>query len=300
MKVIIIQKIEEMINKYSDTRYSVGKFLLDNKNELDKYSMQEIAESTFTSRSTLVRVAKLLGFTGWNEFMGAYKEELHFLDTHKNDIDVNVPFISTDNYIQIAGQVNAVKRESCMETLDFLDKKVVEKSMEIIKNSKRICLFAISVNTFLGQLFQHKMLQIGRNIEIINQSEMKYQAYSLGEGDCAIIISYSGNDENRLPTSLMKVLKENRVSTIAITSIGDNLLRNESDCVFTIASREKIYSKIASFASESSILFILDIIYSCYFLLEYDKNMEHKLELSKKIEKHRYSTSKYIMEDTFR
>ena len=286
-----------MTNNYSDARNSVGKFLLENKRALDKYSMQEIADITYTSRSTLVRVAKLLGFTGWNEFIAEYKDEVHYLDTHKNNVDVNVPFISTDDYIQIAGQVNAVKKESCMETLELLNKKVIEKSMEIIKRSKRICLFGVSVNVLLGQLFQHKMLQIGRSIEVINQSEMKYQAYSLKEGDCAIIISYSGNDENRLPTSLMKILKENKVDIISITSMGDNLLRNESDCVFTIASREKIYSKISSFASESSILFILDIIYSYYFLLEYDKNMKYKLDISKKIETHRYSTSKYIMEE---
>lgn len=80
--------------------------------------------------------------------------------------------------------------------------------MKIIKRSNRICLFGISVNVLLGQLFQHKMLQIGRSIEIINQSEMKYQSYSLKESDCAIIISYSGNDENRLPTSLIKILKK--------------------------------------------------------------------------------------------
>lgn len=126
--MIIIQKIEEMTNNYNDARNSVGKFLLENKRELDDYSMQEIADITYTSRSTLVRVAKMLGFTGWSEFISAYKDEVHFLDTHKNNVDVNVPFISTDDYIQIAGQVNTVKKESCMETLEFLDKKVIEKS----------------------------------------------------------------------------------------------------------------------------------------------------------------------------
>lgn len=128
INLIIIQKIEEMTNNYNDARNSVGKFLLENKRELDDYSMQEIADITYTSRSTLVRVAKMLGFTGWSEFISAYKDEVHFLDTHKNNVDVNVPFISTDDYIQIAGQVNTVKKESCMETLEFLDKKVIEKS----------------------------------------------------------------------------------------------------------------------------------------------------------------------------
>ena len=298
--MLIIQKIEDLTFMYNDARYSVAKFLLENKRELDNYSMQEIADITFTSRSTLVRVAKMLGFSGWNEFISEYKDEVYFLDSHNNDADVNVPFLRGDDYFQIAGQINTVKRQSCEETLEFLDKQLIKQTIDLMKRASRICLFGVSVNVFLGQLFQHKMLQIGRNIEIINQSEMKYQAYSLKEYDCAIIISYSGNDENRLPTSLIKILKENKVPIISMTSMGENLLRRESNCVFTIASKEKINSKIASFASEASILFILDMIYSGYFLQDYDKNMDYKFKLSKKIEKLRYSTSKNIMEDNLK
>ena len=184
-----------------------------------------------------------------------------------------------------------------IETLELIDECILNKAISIIENSNRICIFGVSVNFFIAQLFQHKMLMIGKNIEIVSQSEMKFLSYTLSEKDCAIIISYSGNDYNRVPTSLLKILNEKGTAIIGITSLGDNLLRTYSNCTFSISSSERLYSKIASFATESSINLILDIIYACYFSKKYDYNLEYKISVSQKVEKMRNSTSKGIMEE---
>jgi hypothetical protein len=73
--------------------------------------------------------------------------------------------------------------------------------------------------------------------------------------------------------------------------MGDNLLRSCATYTFTISSRERLYHKIASFATEESISVILDSLYSCYFATDYEKHINYKNSVSKKIEKRRITSS---------
>lgn len=295
--MLISQKIEQMIRYTQDAQKNIGEFLLNERQNLSDYTMQEIADATFSSKPTLVRIAKKLGFSGWNELMASYKEEVRYLATHKSDADVNQPFTGEESSLEIAGKIGAVNRESIQETLQLLDQETLDQAADLLIRARRICIYGISINYFMGELFQHKMILIGRPVEIIAQAEQRFQAESMTDKDCAILISYSGNDLGRNPTSVIPNLEKHQVPMIGITSMGDNLLRRHAACTLTIASREKLYSKIGSFATETSIMFLLDTLYACYFAKNYSRNLEYRVTLSRAVEQNRYSTAQGIMEE---
>jgi DNA-binding MurR/RpiR family transcriptional regulator len=295
--MLLSQKIEHMVCYSQDSQKTVGEFLLKEKWNLPKYSMQEIADATYTSKSTLVRVAKQLGFHGWNDFIAEYKDELRYMASHKVGEDVNMPFSESDSTLEIAGKISSVMYESQQETLQLLEQHTLDNVVDALLDAKRICMFGLSINYFMAEIFQHKMILIGRPVEIISQAEQRFQAETMTKDDVAIMISYSGNDERRNPTSLIPGLEKNQVPIVGITSMGDNLLRRHSTYTLTIASRERLYSKIGSFATEASIMLILDTIYACYFEKNYDENMRYKISLSKNTERNRYSTTSGVMEN---
>lgn len=295
--MLLSQKIEHMACHSQDAQKTVGEFLLRERWKLSRYSMQAVADATFSSKPTLVRIAKKLGFSGWNEFLNAYQEELRYLATHESGIDVNRPFEAGDSLLEIAGKLSAVKQESCQETLQLLDRETLEQAVGMLLKARRICIFGLSINYFMGEMFQHKMILIGRPVEIIAQAEQRFQAASMTREDCAILISYSGNDQGRNPTSLIQNLERNQVPMIGITSMGDNLLRQHATCTLTIASREKLYSKIGSFATEASILLLLDTLYAGCFAADYERNMDYRIALSRNTEQNRYSTAEGIREE---
>lgn len=90
-------------------------------------------------------------------------------------------------------------------------------------------------------------------------------------------------------------MRKNKTPIIALTSIGENTLKNFADCSFSIRSREKLYSKIATYSTNNSVHLILDILYSCLFKMNYDYNLEYKTNISKNIEE-RFSTSNLLKE----
>lgn len=58
-----------------------------------------------------------------------------------------------------------------------------------------------------------------------------------------------------------------------------------------------LYSKIATFATEDAISFLPNALYSCYFALDYDKNLQYKVNASREIERQRYTSVKDVMEE---
>ena len=72
-------------------------YILDKQINIKDYSVKMIADATFTSPSTLIRISKKLGFQGWVEFKDAYLEEANYLNSHFCNIDSNLPFSNQDS-----------------------------------------------------------------------------------------------------------------------------------------------------------------------------------------------------------
>lgn len=285
----LFQKIDELTFS-ADSRKIIANFVLNKGSKLNRLSMKEIAELTFTSKPTLTRFAKTLGYSGWREFIQAFTEEAHHQETHYSDIDPNLPFSDQDTIEDIINKISSLHIESILDTADLIDVPTLEEAVDNLINSNRILLFGLSPNSLLAEPFRRKMQAIGMTVIIPPIDEGGLYSYTLTSADCAMVISYSGNRETTEPMRFIKTLKKNQVALIGITGGGNNYIRNQLKCVLTISSRERLYSKIAGFSTEMSIITILNILYSCCFARNYQKNWKYKLQNATLLETERNAT----------
>lgn len=283
----LFQKIEEVMMNYHDARHAVGEFVLHEQKNLYKYTINEVAEYSYTSKATVVRFAKTLGFEGWRDFMKAFIAEVKYQETHHADVDANYPFHEKSSHQEIIESLKTLQMESIQDSADLMDMDMLKMATTYLVKSKHIVIFGLSPNIFLGELFRRKMISIGKKIDIANLGEMGIISRTMDEQDCAIVISYSGNNKHAEPMSYLQNLLDQKVSIIGITSGGDNYMRRILPCVFTMSSKERLYTKIANFATEESLQFILNVLYSCYYREEYQKNCLFKIQSSKILESRR-------------
>ena len=293
----LFQRVEELtVTSQNSSKKSIGEFVLRKKSHVSEYTTQQIADETYTSKAALVRFAKALGYQGWKEFAGAFAAEQHYQESHYSDIDPNFPFTGDDTIPDIIRKISSLQVESILDTADLLNPHTMKKAADLLVKSRRTALFGMSPNILLGELFQRRMMTIGKQVEIPLRSDSGLLASSLTGEDCAILISYSGNTETREPVNLLPILESRQVPVIAITSVGNNKLRMHARYTFSISSREKLYSKISTFATEKSVEFILDILFSTCFSLSYQENLNTKINNGKALEGARIATNEDLAE----
>lgn len=293
----LFQRIEEAAFKQNDARRTIGEFILENRDQLQELSMDEIAKKTFTSKPTLVRFAKYFDYSGWKEFMYAFTHEVAYYDENAyEDVDPNFPFSAEDDSLEIIEHLVTLKMQSIKDTVSHIAAEDLNRAAELIQKAENVVIYGTSPNYYYGELFKRNLLAIQKKAFMSSSGENGLISSSLTERDCALIISYSGNSPDENPTRNVKILKRAGVPIISITSGGKNYLRDYSDVVLNISSKEKLYSKIANFATQESVLFLLDTLFAKVFALNYETNKEKKIANSKALESKRQSAAKEISE----
>lgn len=283
----LVNRIEETTVKYHDARQVIGRFIMKEQENLHHYTIDEIAAKTYTSKATVTRYAKMLGFSGWREFIRDYMSELSYLENHQGVVDVNRPFQANDSEEVIASNLQSLVSECIADTADRLDYGLVRMAVRWLENADHIMIFGLSPNSCLGELFARKLRTIGKHVSVVPSSEVGLVSYAMTSKDCAVIISYSGSYSSHSPCQSIPRLKENKVPIIGITGGGESFMRENLKCVLTISSREKLYSKIANFATEESINYLLNVLFSCLFAKHYEENYRFKTSRAKLLEQDR-------------
>ncbi|WP_162011640.1 MurR/RpiR family transcriptional regulator [Streptococcus sp. S784/96/1] len=283
----MLQAIKDYTANGQTSKAVIATFLLENLGTIEHFSLEELATATFTSKASLVRFAQSLGYKGWTDFLPALLSERYYSDTHYSDVDHNLPFNEDDDLASIIQKIATVEKESIQDTADKIRPEDLDKAADLIKKAKRVVLFGLSPNEYLGYLFRRKMLTIGKIIEIGHSGEFGLTSSSLQEDDLAIIISYSGNSETMESLRYIPLLKAKKTKIIALTSESGDLLKEAADTTFLLCTKEDKFKKIGNFSTEESILFILNTLYATYFKKDFFSNYVKKINLSSKLEQGR-------------
>lgn len=291
--MLIVEKLK-LKNALSETEEGIAEFLLKVGREIGAYSTRNLAEATYTSPATVIRFCKKIGFKGFDEFKEQFLKEIQYMEQQPGDVDVNFPFEKGDTLMKAANKVSRLYEETVKDTMSLMQHRTLQKATTLMKYSQ--CIYIFSAGTALNQAesFREKMLKIGKHVAIT--SNLRYQLYEAGclsRKDVAMIISYSGETDTIL--QIAEACKRQSVPIIAITSFGENTLSQYATCKLTISTKESMFQNLGDYSSHISVNLILDILYSSYFLLDYDGNYQKKLEKVTKLEKFRTSTNSIIM-----
>ncbi|MBP2058818.1 DNA-binding MurR/RpiR family transcriptional regulator [Lactobacillus colini] len=264
-------------SKYSSTERRIAKLLLEKGTETQDQTIRELAKEIYSNPSSFIRFAHKLGYKGWNDLKKQYLKELDYL-LHQKNIDVNIPFTERDSFAGIATKVTETKISAMNDTLRLLDNKKINQFINMLYKANEIVIFAHSVNLLLAQEFQFKMRRINRRVKISNLSgEQEYDILNMNEQDCSLFISYSGSGFEKE----LELLKKRHINIAAITGLTNNSMNKMANYIFNIPSRERLYSQIGNYSTNTSISLLLDIIYSEIFARDFRKNYSHIVQTGK-------------------
>ena len=267
--------------EFSESEKEIAKYILNHGEAVLSMSVKELAKHTYTSPATIVRLCKKIGLEGYNDFKIKYSAELQYDLQHTDRIDVNFPFQKDDSHPLICHKLASLSQEVIADTVKLIDFNQLHQIVDLIYHYPTIDIYGSGNSLLAAMSFQHKMMRISRDVNLrVLHGEQIFMSYNTNPDRIGMIISYSG--ETNEVIQIAQTLKEKKTPLIVLTSIGDNRLSHYADYILNIGSREKIFTKIAPFASQISMEYLLNVIFSCLFQKDYEQNIQNKIGYDKK------------------
>lgn len=213
-------RLEQLVNKHYDLLNEndlyVISFISQNLELCGDKTVSEIAQYSNVSASTIIRMAKKLGFKGYSEFRYFLKEESKSIENTKV---INSDYFSTSTVLE---DVKATIRL-------FEQDKSAEKIYELMVNSKRIFAYGTGYGQDL-MLREFSRCLMNSNVHLIiipSRVELELIAQSITADDLLFVIALSGNVDSIEP--VLKSISLKGATMVSVTVFSRNKLSYLSD-----------------------------------------------------------------------
>lgn len=226
--------------------------IMENPGDILPLSIVELAEKCDSSEATIVRFAKKLGFSGYQELKISLAQE-----NRSTIINANMSASDTafDIYEKVCNDIYC----SLERTKKVLDKDALEKTSAAIRNAGKIIVLGLGNSAAIAMDASHKLLRAGYNAVAYTDNHMQVIAAShLKPKDVAIGISHSGSSKDVIEA--LQIAKDHGAVTVCITNKGKSPIQKHSDYVLHTESEETQYN-ILALNSRIAQLSIVDALY---------------------------------------
>lgn len=286
---MLIHKLKKQ-EDFSSSEKEVANYILEHPKEIINMSIREIAKETYSSPTTILRLCRKVGMNGFQEFRIAFNTEMSS-EIFNSEVNEDIPFYDEDSLNSIANNIATINIRGIQDTLSNFDFDLMNEIIKLFKKGAYIDIYGDGSSLLSASEFRLKMLRLGINVHIEeNFSNQCYQAVNSNIHHVAILISHSGESLN--VTKILKILKKQNTKCIAITSDKNSTIAKQADFVIQNGSYENLYltKKLEMYSSHTAVHFILDCLYSFYYINNYAENLKKSKEKETLIRM--YSTDK--------
>ncbi|MBU9896728.1 MurR/RpiR family transcriptional regulator [Holdemanella biformis] len=269
-----LEKRIELCDSMTPLESEIASYILNNKDEITKLKIQELADILFISKSAIHRFVKKIGFNGFNDLKVSIAKENADLLENNSYINVNYPFQAKDNPRQIAFKLLELYEKAIKDTFEYVDLDQIKAVSQLIDSADVIDVYTHAHNSNIAENFQDKMLTIGRSVNCPSSFyNQRLTVLASDQKHVAIILSYSGKATFILP--IVKKLYEKGVKVIQIGKAGSNYYSQYVTYHLSISDSENNRDRMSQFSSHIAMQYIMDVLYGCIYNEKRRKNTKY-------------------------
>lgn len=268
--------ILENRQNFTDSEISIADYLFGHKEQIGQLQIHEVVHGCFISSATLYRLIAKLGCSGFSDLKFRLQKDLPAFLPASEAFDYDFPFAPSASHEEIADALHEDLQKTLQATRNLISVPDLQLSVQGMRKARRIVIFTSAGNVAFAQNFRFQMLEIGRDILIpIDEYEQRLVASTMGRQDFAILITFGGR--GFLNEVLSNILHANKVPVLLISTSSLKKEDRHARYQLCLDPAENHYNKISSFSTRQSLLYVLDLLYCCYFSNHYQENLEYKL-----------------------
>ncbi|MGI6781409.1 MAG: MurR/RpiR family transcriptional regulator [Acholeplasmataceae bacterium] len=248
-----------VINSLTISELYVLRYIDNNKEKVLSSSVKSIAENSFVSTATVMRVCKKLGFSGFSEFKYALKKEL--LEETEKSASFSDDFTINEIKGTLVSEIETTARS--------VDKDTILSIVNLIKSDKTLHFFAKGLTLNVLEYAAKQLRTAQRPVHLYNDTHIAYiNAENFTKDDCVFLASLSGKTHQVVRVA--QIAKSRGATIVTITGRLEDELSKIGDINIKVAN-ERMGTTKHDFSSRLGMIFIMDIIISVYLKSQLEK-----------------------------
>lgn len=250
------------VQDLSPSERQIVNYILNDPESVSSMGIVELARRTYTSTSTVMRVSKKLGMDSFIDFRLQLAADLKdYLDSamlFKN----GAPIAQHDSIQDIVDKVTSSNVRAVVDVKRLNDPAAFERVVAMMCGAKQLDFYGSGMSNLICHDAMIKALRLGvPSTAYAYYSEMAMLAKTSDATHLGVVISYTGQTEDTLRVA--RILKENKVPSVSITSYSGNALLELCTENLYVDSEETVF-RVGGMSSRLSGLHVLDILFTAY------------------------------------
>ena len=269
----IINELNELkqMNKLTSTEQGIVNYILTYPEELEKISSRQLAELTYTSPATVVRICQKLGFSGYSEFKIKYLQEVNQTPM-MDQINRTNPITSEDSLHRIVNKVAALEITAIEQTKKGIDLDQLNRVSELLNQATCIDFYAFDNNLHLAKNACSHFLYAGKQAVIHDSSNAQFmQAFASVEGHVAIIISRTG--ENQMLYRIATIVCEKKIPLLVLTESRHSSLAKISTEHLYLYNVHR-FTDMGTILFQTSVQYLFDLLFAILFSRNFENSVK--------------------------
>lgn len=251
-------------------------YILKHPEDVLKMSSKDFGKECFVSTATVYRLCDKLGLSGFSDLKIKITSSLDDYRKSNEDFNFDFPVNQFQTHYEIIQKIKEDYEQTLNLTANLFSLDQLRLIASAMEKAQIIDVYTSAGNINFALNFQFQMQEIGIQVNVpVDEYQQRLIAASSNENHLAIIITFGGR--GILSDILPRILHKVKTPIVLISSYDYTFKDLDPDYQLYISPYENHYKKISSFSTRLSILYILDVLYTCYFKLDYQENIEKKL-----------------------
>jgi RpiR family carbohydrate utilization transcriptional regulator len=231
-------------------------------------SVNEVAAAAGVSEATVMRLCRLLGFRGFQDFKIALARELV---TPLQRLHEEVS--EGDDAATIVHKVFQANLAALQDTLAVLDMSAMEEAAQWLLGARLLLLIGVGTSGPIVEDAGNKFFRLGLLVRAVTDSHLMMMAAALlTPADVLLAVSHSGSTRDTAETA--KTARNTGARVICITNNSLSPLTKTADLVLVTASRETRFRQEAM-ASRLCQTSIIDSLYNLIALARPEEALQN-------------------------
>lgn len=263
-------KLKSLEPTMSNVEANIARYIQNNSEKVCTLTVRQLAEYSYSSPSSVIRVCRSIGFKGFREFREALILELALLGREYNHVEKDV--LMGDSMDTIIDKVTHNNIRSLEDTQHLLDAETLVSCVNLLVECRCVLFFGMGSSLCVAKDSYLKFFRLGKQCTVNEDWHSQLlQAKNSSPEDVAIIISYSGKTREMI--ECLESLKKNNTPIIAITRYAPSPIAKGADYRLYTAANETLF-RSGAMSSRLSQLNVVDILYTGFAFVQHDYSMK--------------------------